>query len=290
MYYHHWIVRYVPDPVRGEFVNIALLVGKDGADWAFRAVSNLRRATRLGGDPTAASYWLRELERMVTRLNDSPAAKPEPALAALADSGEHISAAIVARLAGRLNNAVQISAPHPVIADSAQIGLEMLFDHLVADPKVRQRTQFSTRVNHFVLRQFQQAGIEATVQPRPQILVGNVPRTASFAVTDAQVEQITNAWSFNLQDMDNVSTQVQAWAGHMHRLQKHGGIMEVRGRPPLTVPRGVQLRVVYEEPMSEAGKDALQIAQEIWSDIDGFVAYPESRQIQLVEDARRLVA
>lgn len=290
MFYHHWIVRYVPDPIRGEFVNIALLVGRDGGDWAFRSVSSLRRATRLGGDPSVAGYWLRELERMVNQLNTSRALSSEPVLAALADSGENISAAIVARLAARLNNAVQISAPYPIVAESAQEGLSMLFGHLVSDPQVRHRTQFGARVNSFVNEQFRKAGASAAVQPRPQVLVGSAPRTASFAVTDARVEQITNAWSFNLQDMEQVSTQVQAWAGHMVRLRHRGGVLEVRGHPPLTIPRGVQLRVVYEEPRTDMGKDALEIARDIWSDVKDLAVYPESEQERLVEDALAVVA
>ncbi|WP_426302742.1 DUF3037 domain-containing protein [Arthrobacter sp. R-11] len=289
MFYQYWVVRYVPDPIRGEFVNIALLVGQDGADWAFRSVGNLRRATRLGGDPAVASYWLREFERMVARLNAARLLSSEPALSALADSGENISAAIVARLSGRLNNAVQISAPYPIVAESSQAGIEMLFEHLVADPQPRSRPQFGTRINSYVVDQFRRVGLDAAIHTRPQINVGAAHRTAGFAVTDDKVEQITNAWSFNLQDMEQVSTQIQAWAGHMGRLRSRGGSLEVKGRPRLTVPRDVQLRVVYEEPRSDSGIEALEAAQDIWSDIEDVVAYPASEQKRLVYEALDLV-
>jgi hypothetical protein len=36
MLYNYWVVRYVPNVARGEFTNIGLVVGADGADWTTR--------------------------------------------------------------------------------------------------------------------------------------------------------------------------------------------------------------------------------------------------------------
>jgi hypothetical protein len=293
MMYQYWIVRYVPDPIRGEFVNIALLVGQDGQDWAFRKVTSLQRATRLGGDPMIANYWLRELQGMVNALNNRRDPGPEPFFAAIADSGENISAAVVARLAARLNNAVQISSPYPIVAESAQAGLSMLFDHLVADPQVQPRELFGTRVGNYVAEQFRRAlpeGSQAVIRNRPHVLVGAVPRTANFAVTEARVEQITNTWSFNLSDVEKVSTEIQAWVAHMNRLRRKGGILESRGKPPLTIPSDVQLRVVYEEPRLPTARPALEIAREVWAEVPGLIAYSEAERSRIVTDALAVVA
>jgi hypothetical protein len=293
MFYQYWIVRYVPDAIRGEFVNIALLVGGDGQDWAFRRVTHLQRATRLGGDPTIAGYWLRELESMVSSLNHQRVLGSEPILTALADSGENISAAVVGRLAARLNNAVQISAPYPIVAETAQAGISMLFDHLVDDPQVKSRELFGARVSSYVSQQFRRAlpeGSQAVIRNRPYIRVGGVPRTANFAVTDSEVEQITNTWSFNLSDVEKVSTEIQAWVAHMNRLRRRGGVLESKGGPPLTIPGDVQLRVVYEEPRLDSARPALQIAKEVWSEVPGLVAYPEAEQSRLITDALAVVA
>lgn len=291
--YQYWIIRYVPDPIRGEFVNIALLVGQDGQDWAFRQVTSLQRATRLGGDPMIANYWLQELKGMVNSLNSRRDPGPEPLLAALADSGENISAAVVARLAARLNNAVQISSPFPIVAESAQAGISMLFDHLVADPQVQPRELFGTRVGNYVSEQFRRAlpeGSHAVIRNRPHIRVGGVPRTANFAITDSRVEQITNTWSFNLSDVEKVSTEIQAWVAHMNRLRRRGGVLESKGRPPLNIPSDVQLRVVYEEPRLESARPALQIAREVWSEVSDLVAYSDAEKSRLVSDALAVVA
>lgn len=293
MFYQYWIVRYVPDPIRGEFVNIALIVGRDGKDWAFRQVSNLQRASRLGGDPMIASYWLRELSNMINSLDNDRGPLPEPILVAVADEGENISAAVIGRFASRLNNAIQISAPYPIVAESAESGISMLFDHLVTDPQVKSRELFGARVSHYVSEQFVRAlpaGSRASIRNRPHIRVGGVPRTANFAVTDSSVEQITNTWSFNLSDVEKVSTEIQAWVAHMNRLRNRGGILESKGRPSLTIPGDVQLRIVYEEPRLIAAKPALDIAMEVWSEVPGLVAYPESEQGRIVADALAVVA
>ncbi|GAA1908295.1 hypothetical protein GCM10009688_10520 [Arthrobacter gandavensis] len=292
MFYQYWVVRYVPDPIRGEFVNIALLVGKDGHDWAFRPVSNLQRASRLGGDPTIAKYWLGELEKMVGTLRAGGAPRSEPSLVLLADSERSLSAAAISRIASRLNNAVQISAPYPMEADSAAAGLSMLFEHLIADPQVKPRELFGTRVSNFVSTELRRVLPDSGValRSRPQIRVGTIPRTANFAITDNAVEQITNAWSFNLSDVDKVSTEIQAWVAHMDRLRRRGGILESRGQPPLSISPDVQLRVVYEEPRQESARPALEIAKEVWKEVPDLVAYSQSEQHFLVRDAVNAVA
>lgn len=45
--YQYWLIRYVPNAVRGEFVNIGVLVGMDGKDWALRTVDSFTRASLL---------------------------------------------------------------------------------------------------------------------------------------------------------------------------------------------------------------------------------------------------
>lgn len=292
MFYQYWVVRYVPDPIRGEFINIALLVGNDGKDWAFRQAANLNRANRLGGDPAIAKYWLNELASMVQSLQNTKVS-PEPILSLVADSAENLSAGVVARLAARLNNAVQISGPYPLEATSASSGMSMLFEHLVEDPEVKSRERFGTRVSSYVSRELQRAlpdGSRTAFRSRPQILVGAIPRTANFAIADSSVAQITNTWSFNLADVDKVSTEIQAWVAHMNRLRQRGGVLEAKNTPPLTIPADVQLRVVYEEPRLATSLPALRIAKEVWAEVPNLVAYPESEQDLLVKDALAVVA
>ncbi len=45
MRYVYSLVRFVPDPARGEFVNVGAIAGsEDGAEWQIRQVENTVRA------------------------------------------------------------------------------------------------------------------------------------------------------------------------------------------------------------------------------------------------------
>jgi len=44
------LIRYVPDPARGEFVNVGAIAGsEDAGDWQVRQLQNPARARALGG-------------------------------------------------------------------------------------------------------------------------------------------------------------------------------------------------------------------------------------------------
>ncbi|WP_284990193.1 DUF3037 domain-containing protein [Arthrobacter sp. efr-133-TYG-120] len=295
MFYKYWIVRYVPNVVRGEFVNIGLLVGSDDAEWAFREVASLRRANRLGGDPSIARYWLRELERMVAAsATVQEHDEHSSGLWVPSDSGEEqLSEGTMLRLSGRLNNAVQLSQAHTVVADSAQGGLEMLFDHLVSDPVPSHRTQFRTRITRTIEESFirQLRGNQsASVQRRPLVHVGRSSRTADIALADNQVEQITKAWSFNLADPEKTQTEIEAWAYFMNSIQDRGGVLTAAGGAQLTVPSGVQFRVIYEEPTTPQREENLSAAAEIWSQVEGLKTYSAGQAQELVRDGLALVA
>lgn len=106
------LIRFVPDPARGEFVNIGALAGSDEAsEWALRLVSNLSRATALddrGVLPDAVAY------------------------AADLAGAEGVSSAVLMRRSMEMQNIVQFSAPAPVAADSVEAALDLVFDQLVA--------------------------------------------------------------------------------------------------------------------------------------------------------------
>lgn len=116
------------------------------------------------------------------------------------------------RLQGRLNNAVQIAPARTVIAASAGEGLDMLFDHLVADPVATSRTQFRTRISKVIEESFVRQLRDKTntfVARRPVVHVGRSTRTADLALADNRVEQITKAWSFNLADVEKGSLKLR---------------------------------------------------------------------------------
>jgi len=109
----------VPDPVRGEFVNIGVIAG-GGADWSFRRVSNLGRAAQLGGSATTANPFLQ-------RIAASIEARVPGELGAPFGKGD------VEDLRVRMNNLVQLSEARPVLAVTSEEAVNLAFELMVVD-------------------------------------------------------------------------------------------------------------------------------------------------------------
>src|SRR4051794_13508183 len=101
MPYTFSLIRFVPDPGRGEFVNIGALAGdEESADWAVRWISNYQRASALdSGDllPAAKAF--------TGVLDETIADLERPTL----DGREPFSRAMLESLAIEMNNLVQVS-------------------------------------------------------------------------------------------------------------------------------------------------------------------------------------
>ena len=51
MRYMYSVIRFVPDPIRGEFVNVGVLAGSDeSSEWDLRMVESLKRAGDVDSD------------------------------------------------------------------------------------------------------------------------------------------------------------------------------------------------------------------------------------------------
>src|SRR5918994_1994334 len=56
--YLYSVIRFVPDPIRGEFVNVGILAGSDeSSEWELRTVENLRRARSLDEKGLLGLVW-----------------------------------------------------------------------------------------------------------------------------------------------------------------------------------------------------------------------------------------
>jgi hypothetical protein len=119
------LIRYVPDPVRNEFVNIGVLLRAPGeAQTALRFTRNWGRVQCL--DPDADTELLEALESEISdRLRSEPADHPKPVLQQLESS---------------LSNGIQITESRAYLAESFLAGLEDLM-RLYVDPPRRERKQ-----------------------------------------------------------------------------------------------------------------------------------------------------
>ncbi|WP_416377865.1 DUF3037 domain-containing protein [Auritidibacter ignavus] len=137
--YTAWVLRYVPNSIRGEFINIGILVGSYSADWAIRRVSNFKYANRLGGQAEALAPLLEEIEALIptkrTELAQSaqhstPMTRPLP----LSDPSRlELSVPAVEEMRAHYQNILQLSDPLASYGNSASELATLLFKTLVAN-------------------------------------------------------------------------------------------------------------------------------------------------------------
>lgn len=113
------VVRFVPEPARGEFVNVGVIVGSDATGtWCCRASAANRRAQALDrhGTLPAAQEYLATVQR------------------AIAASPSDVSEAWLGREHQALNGLIQLSEPIPMAAPSLEDAIARLLESLVDDP------------------------------------------------------------------------------------------------------------------------------------------------------------
>jgi hypothetical protein len=284
MRHDYWVIRYVPDPIRGEFVNIGVIAGR-GEDWSFRRVSNLRRAARLGGSPTHTDAFLKRIEDSIESRLDAVAARITADRPSLFGKGD------VEDLRVRMNNLVQLSDARPVLANSASEAVDMAFELMVVDSEGDVQHRSRTRV---VRR------LRAAFDVRPELMrhvarshvaaVGQQETGIDFAVTDGIVHQMSQVWAFDVKDTRNLQTQIQAWNYLLGLLRADGGqLMPRSGRNGLIIPSDVDVNAVFAAPVTSEGEAQFAVAEEGWRRL-GVEVVPASESERVIDEAERLLA
>jgi hypothetical protein len=119
------LIRYVPDPVRNEFVNIGVLLrAAEGGQSMVRFTRDWSRVRCL--DPDVDTHMLEAFEiEVAQRLKSQPAEHPRPITAVLEES---------------LSNGLQITESKAYLAETFLAGLEDLIGLYVDSPR-RERSQ-----------------------------------------------------------------------------------------------------------------------------------------------------
>ncbi|HEX3678792.1 MAG TPA: DUF3037 domain-containing protein [Galbitalea sp.] len=285
--YKYWLVRYVPDTVHGEFVNVGIIVGAEGRDWAFRRAHSVRRANRLGGNVAQIEPWL-------SRITQSIADYQAPPLELFASKDSRpVDTSWAAHSRARLNNSLQLGEPTPIEAESAADAAELLFQILVGDDVRSSRVATRRRLVSELHRSYEL--IEATsaqVVQRPRARVGKQRGRFDFAVFGDEVDQLSQVWSFDVRDLDNLEQEMQSWSYLVTRLRADGG--ELMGRQgSLFAPKidnEVEISVVYQEPVAQTSErqDLFLAAQESWAQLK-VKAVPSTQLERVALQARELV-
>jgi hypothetical protein len=262
--YVYSLVRFVPDPARGEFVNVGAIVGSDeSSEWDLRQVENPVRARAVDDRKSLEAVWM-FMDSMGRAIDDH-----QRATQTLFAPEVELSESWLEGVYASHRNIVQLSPPAPMVADSADEALDRVFDLLVVDPAHR-RYRFQKKhvalaaVRAAYVKHFLRTGVD--IKERCTLETPAHKERLDFAVANGSVVQLTHTWSFQVPDQDMLAEQVKAWGWTVHDLRGHGGVLAV-GERLYEAPRDVDVEVVYVPPGPEQEAPAWRDARNVFEEL-----------------------
>ncbi|MER6830118.1 DUF3037 domain-containing protein [Streptosporangium sp. NPDC000563] len=277
--YLYSIIRCLPDPRTGEFVNYGAIAGDPvTGDWEIRQLSKTDRIRKFA--PVAV---LEIAGSFMLQLG----ADIDAHRALMEEGGEPLGEEWLQRLHHDHRNVVQLSPPTPILADNAREALERVFQHVIIDPVTQPRLGVTKDVLTRRLRDvYHRADIdESLIHHRPHVFVGaHVNYTMDFAIANGRAVQLTQAWSFRRSSLDGVSMQVKAWGYAIDRLRQgdEARVIDSNNQRVSTIDRNVDLQVVIAPPETSAQEHVFEEAQEIFASL--------SAQVHSLEDVEAVGA
>jgi hypothetical protein len=283
MKYTYSVVRFVPDPVRGEYINVGIIAGSDeSSEWQVRTVENLRRARGIDARGILPLVWtfVDGIGRQLDAYAD--------AVEGTQPRHDEISERWLGHLWEDSNNVVQLSEPAPIMAESIESALNTLFEQFVLEPETR---RFAFQKKHTALaairRAYRDNGLLKGLDFDEASLVkgGHHRERFDFVVTNGHVVQLSQAWSFQVPAQQDLLEKIKAWAWTVEDIRKNGGEAEVQDRKAY-VPKDVEVTAVYIPPAPNAPSATLDEALSAFKEVRVF-ATPANQAARIGETARK---
>jgi Protein of unknown function (DUF3037) len=277
--YWYSLVRCVPEPATGEFINIGAIAGSsDEGDWAVRQIDNLRRAAKLCGPAQLGA---------VTEFLTS-------ATAQIADAEESLFPLAEGWLDGfssEMRNVVQLSRPQVAVGQSANEVLDRVFAFQLIDPELAARG-FTTKLKLVsrLRKQLRASIADEYIVERPRLTVGDhVTAQIDFAFGADRAVQLTQAWTFQKDTVDDVARDVKAWGYAVRRLRDGDPCRLNATDRSLLLGDEVPIEVVLAAPITAHQQDVYEEASEIFAELDAKV-YTDENATPVVEHITKLLA
>lgn len=280
MKYTYSSIRFVPDPVKGEFVNLGLIVGSDETgDWRIETIENRGRARKLDESGKLLPSVVAELERIEAQIDSAAELEDE--------SVYDVSRLWLTDMAKQSRGIIQYSPPKPVLADDVDQAIEILWSRLVVDSEVRRRTAVTRKNLRARFRSALSQRLTATEHHFKEHVTLQASQSRSeidFALHNGKVKQLTQCWSLQLQDTDRVLKDIKSWAWTIRGL-RHSGGTAVSGDERYEVPSDVNLKVIYAKPSEPSSSEVVDEAVDAFSDGDVNAEFHEFTELDAVADS-----
>jgi hypothetical protein len=278
--YQYSVVRCVPEPRTGEFINVGAIAGSaEEGDWDARLVQSFRRAGRLCSAEQlgAASEFIAEVTQLFSEAEESSYALPESWLN---------------EVWSEKRNVVQLSKPQIAVGANASEVLDFVFASQLIDlPKANRdfvsKSTLLTRLNRELKNQYLPPG--QTTLERPALMVGHLRAPLDFAFGhDDHAVQITQAWSFQTGTVDDITTEGKAWGYVLQRLQD-GYKAHIEGHAKsIGLDGDVPVEVLLAGPRTAHQQEVFEEAAEVF-DALGVTCYGEDDAPELVHHVAELM-
>ena len=285
MRYVYSLIRFVPDPARGEFVNVGAVVGsEESSEWEVRQIENPVRARAIDEHATLDAIWS-FIDRVGVDVD-----KFEASTQTLLGPDVELSEEWLWRLHAEHQNIVQLSAPVPMVAESADEALERVFDLMVLDPAVRKHP---FKKKHIALaavrRAYKAVEIMKGTDLRERVVLETEHHTErfDFAVTNGRALQLTQTWSFQVPDQATLAEQVKAWGWTVREAQETGGRISTSAGK-FDVATDIDVEVVYVPALADRPASAFVDAQHVFDEL-AVSAVPDAQAGEMAQRARALL-
>lgn len=258
-------VRFVPDPGRGEFINVGVLVGSEQTGACrLSVVRNRRRASSIDVSGVFDLFW-DYLLNLKKRLES--------------EDEFRFSERWLEETFQESRNLLQLSQPMPIRAKTVGVALKAVRERILVDqPNVIRSKRFTKRSAVKQLRiEYEKVGLEPNkhFMYKPVVRGPNHAEEFDFAVANGSAVQLTQAWNFRKKHLRLLREEVKAWAWTVRDIRASGGTAEVDGKH-YAVDKDIPVEVVYIEPQKVDEKNALAEAAHAFSEVN-------ARAVALVE-------
>jgi Protein of unknown function (DUF3037) len=281
--YRYSLVRCVPVPATGEFINIGAIAGSSQAgDWAVRQIGNPDRAMRLCSPQQygAVTEFIADAVLRIRAAEDSLFPLPDDWL------DEMVS---------ERRNVVQLSEPQVAVARSAQEVIDLVFANQVIDPAIKapRNVVLKHQLMSKLREEFRRHSVAAEYIVERSVLTtggGHITFPIDFAFGANQAVQLTQVWSFQKDSVEEVARDVKAWGYALERLREGDpSRLNAPKDKSLSLVGDVPIEVVFSAPITTPQSDVFAEATEVFTKLDATV-YSDNEAPIVAEHVAKLLA
>lgn len=255
--YHYSVIRFVPSPVRGEFVNLGLLIGSDQTgEWLIEVVGSKTRAAKLDDD-NLLPMVVTDLQRLQSTVESY--AEPD-----MFDPRVELSESWLLELSRDSRNQLQFSHPNAVLAENIGAAFEKLWGRLVVESLPTRRSSMTkATVTARYLAALDKLQLNRKhLKKRVTLETSRSHTNIDIAVHNGVVKEITQCWSLQIKSAEPLLNEIKAWGWTIKTLREQGGRI-LTNKAELQVPNDVHVGVIYA---GSEDKDVVKEAMDVFND------------------------